>query len=680
MPRFSRFRAASVALPVLAGLAPILAGLAPSLAHADWAPEAAFGVAEPVAAMDFSAALTDGQRLKLALTALAKGEMNGAERWAARLQSDSAITGYRWAKLRRAREPALADLLSFAQRHPDWAGAGWLAGMIEATLVRTNAPPSLVRATLGAKAPVSPIGRYALAKARRAGGEVAQANAAIRGLWRESADDPWLEAILVRDEAALFTRADDARRAARLLAAGEFGGGLRAAARAGGDVLAGAGLYAVAAHGGAIPALSPDAPAAKNLTAMAMLAQAREARRTGRLQDAARWFQLAPDDAQALGDPDAWWQERRVLVRALLDSGAVEAAYSLAATIEAGSAATLSDAHFRAGWIALRFRNDPLTALAQFDASAEACGSDGAQARADYWRARAHAQLGDDDSAQEGFVAAARHVGVYYGQLAALALGRDETPPPPRVEAATGAARDESTGVADMLFSAGQADLAFALIFAHLGRTRDPAQVAALAALVEAHGDASVRLAFGRIAIARGFAEAAAAFPLTSVADVTPLAHSADRSTVLAVIRQESGFIARAASRAGAHGLMQLLPETARETARRAGVPFDPGRFAADPSFNVQLGAAYLGQLMQDLGGSTPIALAAYNAGPARVERWFQTYGDPRIGQTDIVDWVERIPFDETREYVQRVTEAIGVYRARLGAQERPGYAMASER
>jgi len=670
---FSRFRAASAALSVFAVVLPVAA-------HADWTPEAAFDVAEPLAAIDFSAAMTDGLRLKLALTALGKGETASAEQWALRLQSDSAITGYRWAKLRRARDPALADLLSFAQSHPQWAGRGWLAGMIEATLVRTNAPASVVRKTLEAMPPVSSIGRYALAKARRAQGDIARADAAIREIWREGADEPWLEAILVRDEAALFTRADDSRRSARMLAAGDFGGGLRAAARAGGDVMAGANLYAMAAHGGAIAALSPDGPSAKTLTPMAILAQAREARRTGRLQDAARWFLLTPDDLQALGDPDAWWQERRVLVRALLDSGAVEAAYSLAATVAAGSAATLSDAHFRAGWIALRFRNDPLTALAQFDASAEACGSDGAQARADYWRARARAQLGDDSAAQEGFVAAASHVGVYYGQLAALELGREETPPPPPVEAASGAARDESTQVAETLFSAGQDDLAFALIFAHLGRTSDPARVGALAALVEAHGDASVRLAFGRIAIERGFAEAAAAFPLASVAEVTPLAHSADRPTVLAVIRQESGFIARAASRAGAHGLMQLLPGTARETARRAGVPFDPGRFASDPSFNVQLGGAYLGQLMQDLGGSTPIALAAYNAGPARVEQWFQTYGDPRIGQTDVVDWVERIPFDETREYVQRVTEAIGVYRARLGAEARAGYAIASER
>jgi soluble lytic murein transglycosylase len=120
----------------------------------------------------------------------------------------------------------------------------------------------------------------------------------------------------------------------------------------------------------------------------------------------------------------------------------------------------------------------------------------------------------------------------------------------------------------------------------------------------------------------------------------------------------------------GARGLMQVLPSTAQDAARRAGVAYNAARLIADPAFNVQIGAAYLGQLVADEGGSFVLALAAYNAGAGRVAQWIAAYGDPRSGKADPVDWVERIPFDETRDYVERVSENAGVYRARFAAAQ----------
>ncbi len=147
-----------------------------------------------------------------------------------------------------------------------------------------------------------------------------------------------------------------------------------------------------------------------------------------------------------------------------------------------------------------------------------------------------------------------------------------------------------------------------------------------------------------------------------------PLANSAELAAVYSVARQESEFASAAASGAGAKGLMQILPSTARDTARRMGVPFDPARLIADPAYNTQLGAAFLGQLLDAEGGSYVLALAAYNAGGGRVQQWIDAYGDPRQANVDPVDWVERIPFDETRDYVQRVSENLAVYRMRLTA------------
>jgi soluble lytic murein transglycosylase len=136
---------------------------------------------------------------------------------------------------------------------------------------------------------------------------------------------------------------------------------------------------------------------------------------------------------------------------------------------------------------------------------------------------------------------------------------------------------------------------------------------------------------------------------------------------IYAVARQESSFNTTAVSAAGAVGLLQILPSTAREMARYVGVAFAEERLTADPVYNALLGGAYLGTLIDRYGGSYVLALAAFNAGPVRADGWIEVYGDPRSASVDAIDWIERIPFDETRNYVQRVLENLQVYRALLG-------------
>ena len=175
---------------------------------------------------------------------------------------------------------------------------------------------------------------------------------------------------------------------------------------------------------------------------------------------------------------------------------------------------------------------------------------------------------------------------------------------------------------------------------------------------------------FAKIAVMRGHPLEAMAFPAVGMPAFLPLPRSADLATVYAVARQESEFIWHASSGAGAKGLMQMLPSTAVVTARRAGVDFDYARLIVDPAFNTQLGAALLGQLIEDQRGSRELAFAAYNAGPGRVAQWIAAHGDPRDGTVDLVDWIERIPFDETRDYVERVSENLGVYRQRFADEK----------
>ena len=183
--------------------------------------------------------------------------------------------------------------------------------------------------------------------------------------------------------------------------------------------------------------------------------------------------------------------------------------------------------------------------------------------------------------------------------------------------------------------------------------------------------DARATLIVGKYATQRGLALDEMAFPVFGVPGYQPLAHSAERAVVFAIARQESEFDAKSVSAAGAKGLMQLIGSTARQTATKLGVGYDDGRLLSDASFNAQIGAAHLGQLLVDNGGSYVLTFAAYNAGAGRVKEWIDAYGDPRKPGVDPVDWIERIPFTETRNYVQRVFENMQVYRRRFGEADR---------
>jgi soluble lytic murein transglycosylase len=327
----------------------------------------------------------------------------------------------------------------------------------------------------------------------------------------------------------------------------------------------------------------------------------------------------------------------------------------------------------------LRFLHDAATAARHFADAAAAATTPLGIARANYWRGRAADELGREVEAQADYERAAGYPIAYYGQLAALRLGRSGPVAPRAPKAVAGGdQRFLATRVIELYLQAGLDDFAVPLAYAAANVWTDEAQIAALGAVVARRASPSVAVSYGKLATQRGFALDDVAFPTAALPVFAPLPHSADEATVLAVARQESEFMWRAASGAGAKGLMQILPMTALSTARRAGAPFDYQKLIFDPAYNLQLGAAFLGQLIDDEGGSLALAFAAYNAGQGRVAQWLTQYGDPRNGAVDLVDWVERIPFDETRDYVERVSENLGIYRARLARNEGDALAGAS--
>jgi soluble lytic murein transglycosylase len=387
-----------------------------------------------------------------------------------------------------------------------------------------------------------------------------------------------------------------------------------------------------------------------------------------RIDDAARVVLAAAPETMAQQDTDQWWRERRLLARKLMDQGKFLTAYQVirpAAT--PANEYYRADVHFMCGWIALRYLDEPASAREHFAHIDEGSANPIVLARANYWRGRAAEALGDKDAMKAGFEAAARYPTAYYGQLARARLGRDAIElraPSPTL--AADAPVDERVRAAEMLYDIGERDVVL-YFAADLGeQSADVAVLEALGELTGRRNDARAMLQIGKPALGRGLALDHYAFPIIGIPQHTQIAPAIERSVIYSVARTESAFDQRDRSSANAVGLMQVTPEAGRDTARRFKVSYDWDRMVSDPVYNTQMGAGELSALLSEYKGNHIMTFAGYNAGRGRVREWLAAFGDPRDPKVDPVDWVERIPLSETRNYVQRVMENLRVYRARF--------------
>jgi soluble lytic murein transglycosylase len=598
-----------------------------------------------------------------------KGAFPQGDAAAAAISDPIARTALDWIALRVSPTPQRLD--AFDQAHPDWPMADWAHSAHESWLFTGRPAPVEALAKLGSEPPSTAQGQIALARAKLALGKRDEAATIVRALWRDGDPDPVCETVLLREFGALLTRDDHRARASRLAYAERGASAWRAAALAGQDVLALISARLEAARGPLSARASSGVPQALRSDPGYIFAHVQDSRRSGRLDEAIGWLKLAPADPDKLVDPDKWWSERRMVARMLIDRGQFDKAYAVAAAAVARSSPARVDAAFHAGWIALRFLNDPARAAVHFEAAAAAAETPISIARANYWRGRAAEALEQIDAAHGFYSKAAAYPIAYYGQLAARKLGATELTLRHPVTAATGDDRAEATRVVELYLAAGLDDFVAPVAYAAARTWSDGAQLAALAQTLRLQASAATNVTFGKLATERGFPLDAVAFPTFGLPEYQPLAGSAGLGQVMAVVRQESEFLPRASSGVGAKGLMQVMPATAADTARKAGVAYDFTRLINDPGYNMQLGAVYLGQVLAAEGGSLEMAAAAYNAGPGAVAKWVSVYGDPRAG-ADLVDWVERIPYDETRDYVMRVAENYGVYQARLAQAPEP--------
>jgi len=361
-----------------------------------------------------------------------------------------------------------------------------------------------------------------------------------------------------------------------------------------------------------------------------------------------------------------WWRERSWHIREALDRGDVQDAYLLAASHVQRGGIAFAEAEWLAGWIALRFLNQPADALRHFRQLYENVSTPISRGRAAYWAGRAADALGDGVEARAWHGRGAEHATTFYGQLAAARIGATEialaeaTPLSPDKANAFRARDLVRATVALIRVDRGKLAERFLRTLAY--RAVDEDESLAVARLAAEHGFTSAAVYAARRAARSGAALVDIGYPLLDpLPDLAP-----EPALVHAIIRQESGFDVDVVSRAGARGLMQLMPGTAKDTAKSIGIDYDLGALVADPAYNVVLGRSYLNQMIGRFDGHYVLAIAAYNAGPGRVNQWIARFGHPASPDVDVIDWIEKIPFSETRNYVQRVLESLHVYRGRL--------------
>jgi soluble lytic murein transglycosylase len=560
---------------------------------------------------------------------------------------------------------------AFIAANPSWPCLAALRRHAEARLWVEDAKPTQVLRFFNGSPPLTAKGRLALARALLAQGDSEGAGAQVREAWRNDPMSADLEKQVLERYSQLLSRADHKARMEKSLFAADNEAAMRAARRLGGaDVAIAHARIALNRKGGNVRKLLEAVPAEAHQDAGYLFARAHLLRHDGKIAPAAQVMLSAPRELAQIHDPEEWWVERRVLSRKLLDIGDARSAYLVVRdAAEPTKENSRVERHFMAGWLALRFLGDPATAATHFARIPEVSKHPTSLARSHYWLARAAEALHDVDQAQAEYQAAARASASYYGQLARARLGLSALAlaAPPAADERPGAQGRELVRAVEILYALDERSLVIPLM-ADLGEKLDDLGVLfAIGDLAEQRQDARGMLALGKTAMARGLPLDHFAFPTVSVPRYSPIGPGIDTAVLFAIIRQESSFNPDDWSAAHAMGLMQVTPIAARDTCKRFGCKFDVKRLKHDTPYNLQLGAAELGGVIEEYRGNYTLAFAAYNAGRGRVSEWIGLFGDPRDPKVDPIDWVERIPIMETRNYVQRVMENMQVYRARFG-------------
>jgi soluble lytic murein transglycosylase len=576
----------------------------------------------------------------------------------------------RWLYMMEERKPAdFATLAGFLLANPDWPWPEQLQIIAEGTIT-DPADHELIRRLFQDRAPLTTRGSIRYAEALFRIDQDERAQALIRRAWVEGDFSAGEELKFYHRYRRLLTAQDHIARLDNLLWDYRRSSAMRMLERVpdGYRRLATARMrlqrrqHGVDAAVKAVPASLSNDPG--------LLFDRMRWRRQKRMHDGVVDLLLDPPDR--LVHPTRWWFERELQIRRALRDRDFDLAYRLASRHGQTEGEEFAAAEWLAGWLALRFVRQPQIAQRHFARVHDGAAAPVIRARAAYWLGRSAAATGDRALATEWYQRAAEHHIAYYGQLAAEELGSAyrPAPPPPAADAGqrAGFEANELVRVARMLIEVDATAKLSPFLIRLADLAGSPGEVGLIAELAAASGRPHLVTQVGRFAAYYGQVNEAAAFPIPDLAGlVRPPPGGPEAALLLGVARQESVFDPWVASHAGAQGLLQLIPPTARLMARALHLPYNEGLLTGDPDYNIRLGSHYLKTLLARYRGETALAVAAYNAGPSRVDEWLQLHGDPRGGERyDLIDWIELIPFDETRNYVERVLEGRGMYRRRL--------------
>lgn len=558
---------------------------------------------------------------------------------------------------------------AFVAANPSWPSQTFLRRRAEAALWDDHRDDATVLSYFADEKPLSAKGKFSLARALIARGDRAEAERNVRDAWRADSMSGDTESAALDLFGPLIMPGDHKARMDMLLYGSDSDAALRAAKRLGAAQMALAkARIAVAKKASNARALLDAVPTELHNDPGYMFSRIQLFRRDERFAEAAQLMLAAPRDPNRLYNLDEWWIERRLLARKMLDVGEHRSAYLIArdAALPARDIYK-TEQEFTAGWIALRFLKDPATAAQHFARIGVGSVNPTALARAGYWQGRAAEAAGRSSDARQAYAAAAEQSTSYYGQLARAKLGLPQI----ELNGAPGARgrgieRLEIVRAVALLYALEEREIAIP-IFGDVGENGDPDAVLGLGELASRNGDARGMLLVGKAALNRGLPFDFYAYPTNGIPPYKSIGPDVEQSIVYAIARQESAFNPSVVSPANAYGLMQVTPDAGRYVTKKYGATFDLNRLKTDPVYNATLGAAELGGLIDDYRGSYIMTFAAYNAGRGSVRKWVERYGDPRDPRVDAVDWVEQIPFSETRNYVQRIMENLQVYRARFG-------------
>jgi soluble lytic murein transglycosylase len=615
----------------------------------------------------------DATELRQGLNAVELGNWSQVRRIEARLVDQTARQILTWYRARRDVRMSFSELTAALDELQGWPEINNIRATAEDRISTSGLSDADIVAWFSSHGgPSSGVGHLNFARALAGLGNPDQALSEIRTAWHGRTLSQSLSQQIYRDYRTALTQEDHRQRADFLLWTRQTGAAARMKPLLTQDWqnLVDARIRLIRRQGGVDRAIAA-VPTALRAHPGLLFDRAQWRRRSGMTSRVSPLLRDIDGHHVPLSGRGRLWDERNMAVRRALKDADWELAYELAAPHGLDAGVDFAEAEWMAGWVALQHLGDADLALRHFSALEAGVDAPISEARALYWKGRAEAALGHHDRAREAYLAASAFGFTYYGQLAAEKVDQSLINLPVS-QAASAADRDafmrRPLVRALVLFAENGWDALFRKFAYHLDdQLETPQDFELLAELGRQYHYSDIGVRAAKVGLAKGVVAADAAYPVVDY----PLLRepTVERSLMLALSRQESEMNPGAISHANARGLMQFIPRTARLEARRQGLPYRTSWLTDDPGYNMTLGGAHLDTLLDQFNGSYIMTTAAYNAGASRPRRWVSDYGDPRAGEVDPIDWVEFIPFSETRNYVQRVLENTQVYRHRLTGQ-----------